>query len=420
MTETAARPTWVLLLIDGAGAALLFGVAIALGQIRLTDAAIADPNAPVWFAVSAALVAGAVAVRRLRPGLSLALAWASTLVHMAAVLDVAAAQLGLLVVLYSTARHGSTLVLRLAGLSAGVGAILAVGYLLLIDSWATQVFPLVFGSSSLAQLAAFAALTTGALAVPWLLGLLVRTLQHDRESRRRRAAAELEAQRAQQIAELERARTELARDVHDIVGHSLAVIIAQAESLRFLERADAEAPPTAAETVTATIADTARRSLAEVRRVLERTAVLDDIAEVGRSDAIALPDLDRLIGDVAAARPTLTARVTGEPRALDEPTAVAAYRVAQELLTNALKHGDPTGDLRIARTWSSDALEIEVANAVAPGTVDPSRTITGHGLAGVRDRLAAIGGRLEVESATEAFRARASIPVPTTVKEARA
>lgn len=421
VNATTARPTWALLLVDGIGAAVLFGVTIALGQVRVTDAALSDPNAPLWFTLSAALIAGALVMRRFRPGLSLALAWASTLVHMAAVLDVAAAQLGLLVVLYSAARHGSARVMRLAGVSAAVGAVLAVVYLLLIGSWSTQVFPLLFGYSSLAQLLAFAALTTAALAVPWLLGLLVRTLQRERESRGQRAAAELEAQRAQQIVELERARTELARDVHDIVGHSLAVIIAQAESLRFLERADADAPPSAAETVTATIADTARRSLADVRRVLERTAAPGELAAAERPQVNALPDLDRLISDVAAARPALSDSVSGEPHPLDEPTAVVAYRVAQELLTNALKHGDPAGELSIARAWSSDALEIAVTNAVARGDGEgapaPAPAEPGHGLDGVRDRLAAIGGRLALESATGAFSARASIPVPVPVTE---
>lgn len=443
VNATAARPTWALLLIDGIGAAVFLAVTITLGQIRLTDVTIVPLDAPVAFTVSAALLGGAILLRRVRPSVSLALAWVSTLVHMAAALDVAATQLGLLIVLYSTARYGSTRVMRLAGISAGVGAAIAVVYLELIGSWSTQVFPLAFGDSSRLQLLAFAALTVVALAAPWALGLLVRTLRDERESRRRRAAAEVEAQRAQQIVELERARTELARDVHDIVGHSLAVIIAQAESVRFLERADADAPPSAAETVTATIADTARRSLAEVRGVLERTAALGDAAAVSarstaqlgnapdgerapvtRSPATDLPDLELLIGDVAAARPTLVAPVTGEPRALDEPTAVAAYRVAQELLTNALKHGDAAGALGIARHWSDDALEITVTNAIAPdvdadvdsgdGPGGYGRARAGQGLAGVRDRLAAIGGRLELEQALDAFSARARIPIPTT------
>lgn len=437
VNATAARPTWALLLIDGIGAAVFLAVTIALGQIRITDVTIVELNQPVAFTVSAALLGGAIVVRRVRPSISLALAWASTIVHMAAALDVAATQLGLLVVLYSTARYGSTRVMRLAGVSAGVGAVIAVAYLQLIGSWSTQVFPLAFGDSSRLQLLAFAALTVVALAAPWALGLLVRTLRDERESRRRRAAAEVEAQRAQQIVELERARTELARDVHDIVGHSLAVIIAQAESVRFLERADAGAPPSAAETVTATIADTARRSLAEVRGVLERTAAFGDAAagsapsaakggdrgQVTISPKVDLPDLEQLISDVATARPTLIASVTGQPLALDEPTAVAAYRVAQELLTNALKHGDSAGELGIARHWSADALEIIVTNAVAPVAApddlrtQPERAAAGQGLTGVRDRLAAIGGRLELESAPDAFSARASIPIPTTTQE---
>ncbi len=417
MTAPRPRRTGATLLADGLGALVFGGLVLWLGPLSATEA---SPPDPVWraaFATSTLLLAAAIAVRRVRPGLSLALAWVSTLVHMAAVLDVAAAQLGLLVVLYSTARHGSPRVLRLAGISAGVGALIAIGYLLAIGSWATLVFPFAFGGSPVTQLLAFVALVGAALAVPWLLGLLVRTLGAAREARERRAEAEVEARRAQQIAELERARTELARDVHDIVGHSLAVIIAQAESLRFLrdggDAADGRHDPAsaAAEAVTATIAETARRSLADVRRVLERTTPVA---------AAALPDLDELVGEVAAARPGVASSVTGDARPLGEEASVAAYRVAQELLTNALKHGDPAGAITIVRRFSAAELEIVVTNAVADGAAGAAGAAAadgaaaapeGRGLGGVRDRLAAIGGRLRTERTGEGFVARASIPL---------
>jgi signal transduction histidine kinase len=211
-----------------------------------------------------------------------------------------------------------------------------------------------------------------------------------------RIVAETEAHRALDLAAEERARTAMARDVHDIVGHSLAVIIAQADSVEFLDDTDR------IRAVNATIAETARRSLREVREVLSGTSAGTSGDEP--------QDLAALVEQVRAAGVTVDHRVRGERRALDPARSVVVRRVAQEMLTNALRHGAPGGSIAFHETWRSGDVVLEVENA----TGGPSTSAGGLGIDGMRSRVTAIGGFLEAEALDDVFTARARIPLPAT------
>lgn len=405
------------LVVDGLAALLLLVVVAVSGPGGIGDPA-TGPFASVARVLAALLLGAGITVRRELPAVGLLLAWASTLVHMAGGLDASVLQLGLLLVLYGAARHGSRLVLLLSGVSIVMGALLAIVYLLGIGSWVVSDLGFQGPATAILQLLITTAVLAVVLAVPWLLGLLGRTVAQAKATRLRQAEAEREAERSQQIADLSAERTALARDVHDIVGHSLAVIIAQAESVRFLH----EREPGAVLAAVDTIAGTARRSLADVRRVLERTTDLET-AEHGAS--LALDDLDRLIDDVAAARPALVRGEHGPRRALPPEIAAVAYRVTQELLTNALKHGDRSGELRLDRYWTAEALVVVVRNAVvgdaaagADAEGEPAPGPGGQGVPGMRSRLAEAGGALEIELVEGTMTARASIPLPITTEEA--
>jgi signal transduction histidine kinase len=392
------------LVADGLGGLALLVAVVLLGTSFGSGDAAAGPETFAALVVSAVIMAAAVAVRRLHPGWALALAWVSSLAHMITGLDAGVTQLGILVVLASAAHYGSPAVLRLSGASVPVGAVIALAYLLLIDSWLVRLF----SSTSLLPLwlpvGVLAALIALVLAVPWLVGLLARTMRLGREGRQRAAEAEAEARRSRELAELQSARTQLTRDVHDIVGHSLAVIVAQAESVRFRDDAEVEAMRSAV----ATIADTARRALGEVRHVLEST----DAARAASSAPVV--DLDRLIAEVADSRPgTLIAR-TGSAPAPQGAAAVALYRATQELLTNALRHGDPAAPLRIAVDRSAPMTAVQVENDRGPADaadreLDAART--GTGLDGARARLAAVGGGLDAAEVEGRFVARATVPL---------
>lgn len=391
------------MIADGlTGIALIVAVVLLGPLIGTGDAPIA-PGGQAALVLAAVIMAVAMAVRRLLPGWALALAWASTLVHMLGGLDAGLTQLGILVVLASAAHYGSTGVLRLSGFSLPVGALLALAYLVSIDSWLVRLFASTAFSPSWLPFAVLAALIALMLAVPWLIGLLARTMRLGREGRERAAHAEALARRADELAALQAERTMLARDVHDIVGHSLAVIVAQAESVRFRDADDLAAVRDAV----TTIADTARRALGDVRGVLESTS------SPGAVDDSPGADLARLIADVAASRPGMVVDGDTSVAALAGVSGVAAYRATQELLTNALRHGDATEPLHVTVERADGVIVVTVENGIPIATEAGSGAgalRVGTGLQGARARLEAVGGTLEEHHVDGRFRAIVRVP----------
>lgn len=394
------------LVADGLGGFVLFvaagGLRVVLGSAESGFGA----GSLVVFALAAAVMAAAMTVRRLRPDWALGLAWASTVVHMLGGLDAGLTHLGVLIVLATAAHYGSTLVLRASGASVVVGAIIAVVYLVAIDSWIVRVFGGTAFEPSWVPFAVLVVLIGMVLAVPWLIGLLARYLRLSREGRERAVLAQAEAKRAREIADLQASRTTLARDVHDIVGHSLAVIIAQAESVRFRDVTEPD-DLEAVRTTVATIADTARRSLGEVRQVLESTSLQSPSPEPTSS-----LDLDGLIGDVERSRPGMTVRRADTVQLPSGEASVALYRAVQELLTNALRHGDSAEPLSVDVDATSEHVEVVVVNGVAEAAdSEHPEPRHGTGLDGARSRLESVGGALDIDATSHTFRAIARVPV---------
>jgi signal transduction histidine kinase len=227
-----------------------------------------------------------------------------------------------------------------------------------------------------------------------LLGFAARALRSQRIEAGRRVEAETEMVKALDSAEFERLRATMARDVHDVVGHSLAVIIAQADSTEFIHDEDR------LRQVSATIAATARRSLLEVRQVLngDPAAGIDD-------ETI---DLDALIEQVRESGVAIERVVRGQPRLHDAGLRLVIRRVAQEMLTNAIRHGDARQPVSFRETWRAHDVVIEVENRVGlsrnPGS--------GSGVRGMRARVEGMGGMLEAEAVDGVYTARARIPAP--------
>ncbi|KDP92485.1 MULTISPECIES: sensor histidine kinase [Clavibacter] len=349
----------------------------------------------------AGLVLLAVAVRSVFPGAALALAWVMALAQWQLGERPGFADLALLLVLYSTARRGSraTAVLGLA--SALVGGAMATVYLLHTGArYSLLISPGGIGA------VIFVLAPVLMLLLAWLTGLVVRVIRSRTAESRLRVQAEDTAVKAVDLAQAETLRASMARDVHDIVGHSLAVIIAQADSVQFLD--DEER----IRGVSATIADTARRSLAEVREVLSGTSTAD--ADDGPED------LDAVVAQVRAAGVDLAHEVRGVRRPVDPARQVVIRRVAQEMTTNAMRHGEPGGRIRLRETWRTADVVLEVENPVAlrgpaPDRADPlglGALRVGTGVEGMRARLAAVGGDLEAEPVDDLFTARARIPLP--------
>jgi len=316
--------------------------------------------------------AAALALRRLSPGLALGVAWAAAILQMAtSAITPTVSDLAVLGVLYATAAYGGRVV-RWAGLaSAGVGALVASGYLVLVPQWNGGTSGTV-DEVTRAFLTSFVGLLA-LLGLSWTLGQLARIYRRARDSRRAQIAAEQEV-----ITEQERNR--IARDMHDVVAHSLAVVIAQADGARYARASD----PAAVDTALTTIAATAREALGDVRVLLSQLRHSE-----GESPQPALDDLDRLVEQLRDSGLTIERTSSGPPHPLPAGQQLAVFRIVQEALTNALRHGDAVSPVTLDFAWTDQDVIVTVANALRSGSVQGPG---GHGLAGLRERATLAGG----------------------------
>ncbi len=240
------------------------------------------------------------------------------------------------------------------------------------------------------------------IAVPVLLGVVVRV--------RRSGARQLEEQERRHSGEraLLEERQRIARELHDVVAHHMSVIAIQAEAAPY-KTAD---PPAELVESFGEIRASALAGLGELRRVL---GVLRT-GEPGTSPQPGLADLSALVDSARSGGVSVTVTCSGEPAALPEGVDLSAYRIVQEALSNAMRHA-PGSRVRVEVAYLQDRLEIEVRNdAVASVLVGgEARGLAGgggHGLVGMRERAAMLGGSLEA-GATEdgGFRVSAVLPV---------
>jgi signal transduction histidine kinase len=231
----------------------------------------------------------------------------------------------------------------------------------------------------------------------------------DRTRLRRERMAELEerAERAEREAERERRlaaaveRTRIARDLHDSAGHAINVILVHAGAARVLSEKDPERSRTAVET----IETVARETLTEIDRLVR--VLRDDGAVDG--DAVRPPTglaaLDALGERHRAAGLDVSISTSGTARQLAPAVDQAAFRIVQESLTNALLHG--RGETMVQLSYGGEALDIAVTNPIAP----EARTAGGgHGIVGMHERAALVGGTFETSRDDGVFRVRAQLP----------
>ncbi|MER5599715.1 histidine kinase [Streptomyces sp. NPDC002265] len=243
------------------------------------------------------------------------------------------------------------------------------------------------------------------LTVIWLVGGTVRTRRIE-EAQRRRLAAEV-------ATATERAR--IARELHDVVTHHVTAMVVQADAAQFLLTS---APERAREGLSA-VSDTGRRALTELRHLLGVLEATGDSPGADPAHTDRAPTLGRLGDLVEQARSAgqpVEFREQGERRPQPADVELAAYRVVQEALTNAMKHatGQPTtvvvqhGEERIEIGVSTDAPDD--SPTAAPVTRKPGPA-GGRGLAGLRARVRMVNGELEAGPRPEGgFEIRATIP----------
>jgi signal transduction histidine kinase len=227
----------------------------------------------------------------------------------------------------------------------------------------------------------------------WLFGDNIknrRAYMSELEARATRLEHEREEQARQAVAD-EQAR--IARELHDVIAHNVSVMVVQAGAARRI----LDTQPERAKEAIGSIETTGRQALTEMRRLL---GVLrkDDEASDTRSPQPSIANLESLVQSVREAGLPVDVVIEGEPRPLASGVDLSAYRIVQEALTNTMKHGGPaTATVRL--TYSKDELELEVTDTgrgAAQGLVVTNGNGKGHGLVGMRERVALFGGKLNV------------------------
>jgi signal transduction histidine kinase len=235
----------------------------------------------------------------------------------------------------------------------------------------------------------------------WVIGDRVR-LRRERlaELEERLRRAELEAERERRLATAEE-RTRIARDLHDSAGHAINVILVQAGAARLLQTRD----PERSRAALVTIEEVARETLGEIDQLVRALREEDVSGEAGVELPIGLAALGTLTDRHRTAGLAVTLREHGSRRPLPPAVDQSAYRIVQEALTNAARHGDGRADVEI--TFGGSALELTVSNPTRDGVV-PGQAA--HGIVGMRERAALLGGTLETRGANGQYFVRAVLP----------
>ena len=252
--------------------------------------------------------------------------------------------------------------------------------------------------------------------------------KHARAIEERRWLLEREREgAAQQAVDAERAR--IARELHDIVSHNVSMMLIQAGAARQVlttapaqsETADGSGASGIAEDALLAVESAGRETMTELRHLLGVLAPAQDGRDAGDPGLAPQPTMARLsalVDKIAFAGLPVDVRISGEPRPLPGGIDATGYRIVQEALTNALKHGGRSAELTVR--YDDRYLRIEVLTAGdgsldeigAGGAARSEKLGTGRGLLGLKERVAVYGGDLDARRRLGGgFRVRAKIPL---------
>jgi signal transduction histidine kinase len=315
------------------------------------------------------------------------------------------ADVAVLAALYSVTVHGPRWAHRTAIVSAVVGSFLLA---------AVMGYQSVLGASGTVDVAASVLVLwvfcSACAVATWAFGLMRRSRRETIAALRDRAER-LEVERDQQARIATSAeRTRIAREMHDIVAHSLSVVVAQADGGRYAAAAD----PDAATRALGTIAETGRAALADMRRllgVLREPDSAESSAAAPYTPQPAEQDLEGLVEQVRASGVRASLVRMGTARRLPPGVGLTVYRICQEALTNILKHAGPDPAVTVLVQWRPAALVLEVTDDGRGAAADTDGA--GHGLVGMRERAVMVGGTLSAGPRPGGgFRVHAEIPLP--------
>jgi signal transduction histidine kinase len=349
---------------------------VLLVQVQLKVWLGSSVRDPLWLALAGVVIAVGVAGRRRQP-MAVVLALIAAIAATAALGDARLGEQDKLAVIPATLL-----------ISYGLGAFASGRRSLWVLGLAIVVTSVNNATKSGGTLASLITTDAFAILLPWALGRMVRE-RGVRERAYRETAERLDGGRelhAREAAYGERAR--IARELHDVIAHSVSVMVIQAGAARTVM----DAEPERAEASLRSVERAGREALAEMRRLL---GVLD-----GHRDPRALApqpglaDIKDLLARTRASGLNADLLVEGEPTVLSPALDLCAYRIVQEALTNAIKHAAPaSAEVRVR--WGEGALELEISDdGCGPGAVNGASG--GHGIAGMRERAALHGGSVDV------------------------
>ncbi|MEE6287573.1 sensor histidine kinase [Georgenia sp. MJ173] len=382
---------------------LSFAVGSAYGGVAAVASVLASIVMPV-----------ALYWRRTNPVASAVVVYTAALGHFALGAPVLFTDLLIFVALYSVTAHGPVWAGRLA-LGGGF-----IGALLQGSVFAGTSGPGLGGEPIDARLVAAnpgtVVYTAGLIGVlcllAWALGLLRRSrLAHTETLAERARRLEIERDQQAQIATAAE-RSRIAREMHDVVAHSLSVVIAQADGGRYAAPAD----PDAAVRALTTISETGRAALSDMRKILGvlRAPADDDASASAITPQPIDADLDTLVEQVRSAGLPCSVVRMGHARPLPPGTGLTVHRICQEALTNVLKHGGPSATATVMLQWGPQQLTIQVDDT-GRGAAATSDGL-GHGILGMRERVELFAGTIEAGPRPGGgFRVRAVIPLPRQV-----
>ena len=261
---------------------------------------------------------------------------------------------------------------------------------------------------------ALAVLAAGLAAGCVALGIAYRRLRRERDvALAARASAEDAQNRAAELA-VAAERMRILREMHDVIAHSLAIMIAQADGGSYVV-----ADTAASRRAFGTIAETGRAALTDTRRILGM------LRGGGGPELSPVPDqapLDELADQARQAGLAVALIRVGEAGTLPSGSRLALYRICQEALTNVIKHAGEGAQAVVALAWTSDEVTLTVTDrggrgpvAGPPGAGEPLAGL-GLGLIGMRERAELVGGTLAAGPTEDGFRVRATIPLASAVE----
>jgi signal transduction histidine kinase len=355
-------------LVDGS-LALLIAVASLPAIAPTIEASRRDPDG--WSLALILLMTLPIAYRRIVPDVVMMTTGAATVTYYALGYPDTLAALGTLVALYSIAAHGNRKIAVQALIGTAVG--LSISVLL---SETGDLTPQILVSNYIIY------------GTAWVVGDNMRNRRaytRELEARAERLERERETQSREAVIE---ERRRIAREMHDVVAHNVSVMVVQAGAARRIIKSK----PDQAHAALSSIETTGRQALSEMRRL---TGVLRRGEESYKTPQPGLVYLENLIEQTREAGLPVEVTIEGQPYELPQGADLSAFRIVQEALTNSLKHAGPS-QASVCIKYSPNKLELRVTdNGRGAAERLANGPVAGHGLVGMRERVAMFGGELK-------------------------